>query len=434
MDDGATPGASVAVIDHFDVVWARGVGKPTIDAADVVSQNTPFQAGSISKAVFALAVMRLVEAGSLGLDIDVNDYLKSWKVPGSDGWRPRLTLRQLLSHTAGTTVQGFAGYPVCSTLPTVTQVLRGLPPANSQPVVVDLLPGMQFRYSGGGTTIAQQVVVDVTGKSFPDLMRELVLTPLGMSDSSFEQPPPNVWRDKAAMGHPWNAVQTPGGYRIFTEMAAAGLWTTAADLASLGADVLRTLRGDASRLGLSRETIAEMLRPQLKNQEVGQDFVGLGWFCAGRDKGFRFGHPGMNEGFAAEMRLFPAIGKGAIVMFNSIQGGFLRNELLDAIGREYQWPATESSPAPIPMTSEFIYAGLYRSEHGALVHVTQNAQGLLIQYDQQSPLSLFPTADGEFFTRALPLRVRFADSNATQPNGLSVVLGGGTIQFKRVDT
>jgi CubicO group peptidase (beta-lactamase class C family) len=434
MADAATPGASVAVIDDFDVAWARGIGKPTIDATHVVSKNTPFQAGSISKPVFALAVMRLVEAGSLDLDGDVNDYLKSWKVPAGDGWRPRLTLRQLLSHTAGTTVHGFAGYPVAGPLPTVTQVLQGLPPANSQPVIVDLLPGTQFRYSGGGTTIAQQVVVDVTGKSFPDLMRDLVLTPLGMSDSSFEQPPPGVWQDKAAMGHPWNAIQTPGGYRIYTEMAAAGLWTTAADLASLGADVLRALRGDASRLGLSHEAFADMLRPQLKNHEIGQDFVGLGWFCSGRDKEFSFGHPGMNEGFTAEMRLFPAVGKGAVVMLNSIQGAFLRNELLDAIGREYQWPVTESSPAPVPMTTEIVYAGLYRSEYGVSVQVTQDAEGLLFQYDQQSPFSLFPAGDGEFFTRALPLRVRFDELNAARPSELSVFLGGGTIRFMRADT
>ncbi len=434
MAIGATPGASIAVIDNFDVAWACGVGKRAIGAADVVSENTPFQAGSISKPVFALAVMKLVQAGNLDLDTDVNDYLKSWKVPASDGWRPRLTLRQLLSHTAGTTVHGFAGYPVDGSLPTVTQVLQGVPPANSLPVIVDLLPGMQFRYSGGGTTIAQQVVVDVTGRSFPDLMRDLVLAPLGMSDSSFEQPSPSVWQGKAAMGHPWNGVQTPGGYRVYPEMAAAGLWTTAADLASLGADVLRTLRGDASRLGLRREAIADMLHPQLKNQEIGPEFTGLGWFCVGRDKEFRFGHPGMNDGFTAEMRLFPAVGKGAVVMLNSIQGGFLRDELLDAIGREYQWPATESSPVPVPMTTEIVYAGLYRSEHGASVQVTQDAEGLLFQYEQQSPLSLLPAVGGEFFTRALPLRVRFEDSNAARPNGLWVVLGGGTIHFMRVDT
>ena len=433
MADGAAPGASVAVIDHFDVAWARGVGKRTIGVANVVSQGTPFQAGSISKPVFALAVMKLVEAGSLDLDADVNDYLKSWKVPANDGWRPRLTLRQLLSHTAGTTVHGFAGYPAAGPWPTMSQVLQGLPPANNQPIIVDLLPGMQVRYSGGGTTIAQQVVVDVTERSFPDLMRELVLAPLGMSASSFEQPSPAVLRGEAAMAHTWNAVQTPGGYHVYPEMAAAGLWTTAADLASLGADLLRTLRGDSSRLGLRRETIADMLRPQLRNQKIDQDFAGLGWFCAGDGKEFRFGHGGMNEGFTAEMRLFPAVGQGAVVMLNSLQGWFLRSELLDAIGREYQWPVTQSSPTPIPMTTEIAYDGLYQSEGGTSVRVTQDAESLLFQYDQQSPLSLFPTMNGEFFARALPLRVRFGDSDAARPNGLSVVLGGATIGFIRVD-
>ena len=433
MADSATPGASIAVIDQFDVAWARGVGKSTIGGSHTVLQDTPFQAGSISKPVFALAVMKLAEGGRLDLDADVNDYLKSWKVPASDGWQPRLTLRQLLSHTAGTTVHGFAGYPAVGPLPTPLQILQGLPPANNQPIIVDLLPGTLFRYSGGGTTIAQQVVVDVTGMSFSHLMRELVLTPLGMRNSSFEQPPSAVLQGRAATAHTWNAVQTPGGYRIYPEMAAAGLWTTAADLATLGADLLRTLRGDASRLGLSRDAIAEMLRPQLRNQKAGQDFVGLGWFCAGKDEGFRFGHAGINEGFTAEIRLFPAVGQGAVVMVNSNQGWHLRNELLDAVCREYQWPVMESSPISVPMTAEIAYEGLYQSEDGVSVRITRDSESLLFQYNQQRPISLFPTIDGVFFAKALPFRVRFDNSNVARPNGLSVAIGGAAIEFTRLD-
>jgi CubicO group peptidase (beta-lactamase class C family) len=148
MTYGATPGVSVAAIDNLEVVWARGFGKRTAGTPDAVTPSTPFQAGSISKPVFALAVMKLVESRKLDLDADVNDYLASWRVPSNDGWNPRLTLRQLLSHTAGTTVHGFAGYPSAGPWPTVSQILQGLPPANNLPILVDLLPGAQFRYSG----------------------------------------------------------------------------------------------------------------------------------------------------------------------------------------------------------------------------------------------------------------------------------------------
>lgn len=433
MTYGATPGVSVAVIDNFEVVWARGFGKRATGTPDAVTPSTPFQAASISKPVFALAVMKLVESSKLDLDADVNDYLASWRVPSNEGWNPRITLRQLLSHTAGTTVHGFAGYPSAGPWPTVSQILQGLPPANNLPIVVDLLPGTQFRYSGGGTTIAQQAVVDALGKPFPDLMRELVLDPLGMSDSSFEQPLPSDAAAKVAMAHPWNGVQTPGGYHVYPEMAAAGLWTTAADLARLGTEVMRALRGDPSKLGLSQETIACMLRPQLPDQKIGEAFVGLGWFCAGNDKEFRFGHSGGNEGFLANMRMLPALGKGAVVMINSMQGWFLQKELTDAIGREYRWPSFEIIPSAVPMTLGIAYAGLYRSDDGATILVSQETETLLIQFGRQEPLPLFKTIGEEFFAKAINLSMRFNGPDPVRPASLTTSHGGKSTSFNRVD-
>jgi CubicO group peptidase (beta-lactamase class C family) len=432
MTHGANPGVSVAVIDNFDVAWARGYGKRTTAAVDTVMPNTPFQAGSISKPVFALAVMKLVEAGELDLDADVNDYLSSWQVPANDGWKPRVTLRQLLSHTAGTTVHGFQGYPAAGPLPTVLQTLQGLSPANNPPVVVDLLPGTQFRYSGGGTTIAQQVVVDVLKKPFPDLMRELVLDPLCMSDSTFEQPPPAAVADRAAMAHPWNGVRTPEGWHVYPEMAAAGLWTTAADLAKLGAAIMRALRGDPTNLKLSRETVTDMLRPQLRDQKIGQDFVGLGWFCSGADEIFQFGHQGGNEGFLADMKMFPARGQGAVVMVNSIQGWFLRGELIQAIGREYRWPPSRSIPTPAALITGTDYTGLYQGDDETSVRVTQATATLLLYFGEQPPVPLFPTASGEFFAKVINLRARFSGSDAAVPDALTIILGGKTISLSRI--
>jgi CubicO group peptidase (beta-lactamase class C family) len=234
----------------------------------------------ISKPVFALAVMRHCQDGRIDLDADIKTYLKSWQLPeGDEGWMPRITLRQLLSHTAGTTVHGFPGYPAGGTRPSLTQ--NSAPPANTPPVFVDLIPGMQFRYSGGGTIIAQLAVTEFIGRSFPDLMRELVLAPLGMEDSSYEQPPTPKLADRAAAGHPLNGAPIPEGYHVCPEMEAAGLWTTAGDLARLGAALMRGLRGEATGLGLSRETLAAMLQPQLPDQTEASEFVGLGWFCAG---------------------------------------------------------------------------------------------------------------------------------------------------------
>ncbi|WP_442870119.1 serine hydrolase domain-containing protein [Bradyrhizobium sp. CCBAU 45394] len=109
--------------------------------------------------------------------------------------------------------------------------------------------------TGGGTTIAQQLVVDVTGTPFPELMRKLVLEPVGLTDSSFEQPLPPPFAKRAARGHPLNGTEIEGGYHVYPEMAAAGPWTTAADLTALGVEMMRSLLGDVSKLGLAPETV-----------------------------------------------------------------------------------------------------------------------------------------------------------------------------------
>jgi CubicO group peptidase (beta-lactamase class C family) len=431
MAQTCTPALSVGVIDDFEVAWARGFGALAA-GAERATANTPFQSGSISKPVFALAAMKLAQTGTINLDTDVNDYLKSWHLPGKDGWQPRVTLRQLLSHSAGTTVHGFPGYPASGPWPTVPEILRGVPPANTAPVVVDILPGTQFRYSGGGTTIAQQVVVDVTGTPFPELMRELILDPVGMTDSGYEQPAPSPFARRAARGHPWNGTEIEGGSHVYPEMAAAGLWTTAADLALLGAELMRALRGDASKLALASETVSSMLRPQLPNQEPGQEFVGLGWFCAGKERNFRFFHDGWNHGYVATTLMLPAIGKGAVVMLNSNQGWSLRSEITAAIGREYGWPALNDISEIGNVAPDVAYVGTYESANGKIM-VERDGNCLLVEFAHQQALPVYPTAEGEFFARAINLRLRFAGGDTATPPELTVVNGNKTESFKRTD-
>ncbi|HEV7138808.1 MAG TPA: serine hydrolase domain-containing protein [Steroidobacteraceae bacterium] len=429
MAQTCTPALSVGVIDDFEVAWTRGFG--TLAAgAEPARANTPFQSGSISKPVFALAVMKLAETGTINLDADVNDYLKSWRLPGNDGWQPRVTLRHLLSHTAGTTVHGFPGYPASGPWPTAAQTLRGVPPANNQAIVVDLLPGTQFRYSGGGTTIAQQVVVDVTGTPFPELMRKLILDPVGMTDSGYEQPAPSAFVKRVARGHPCNGTEIQGGHHVYPEMAAAGLWATAADLALLGGEVMRALRGDASKLALAPETVSSMLRPQLPNQEIGQEFVGLGWFCAGKDETFRFWHDGWNNGYVVTMLMLPAIGKGVVVMLNSNQGWMLRGEITAAVGREYGWPALKDIPEISDIVPGVGYAGTYESVNGRIV-VAQDGNRLLVEFEGQSALPVYPAAAGEFVARAINLRLLFAGDDPARPSEVTVVTGSNTVLFKR---
>lgn len=155
-------GMSLCEIQNYEIVWQKALGTRTMKAADAVLPDTLFQAGSISKALFSLAVMHLVQEESLELDKDVNEYLKAWQLPASIGIAAHVTLRQLLSHTASTTVHGFPGYEIDEPIPSLLQILEGAVPANTLPIRIDGMPGQRYQYSGGGSCIAQLVVEEIT--------------------------------------------------------------------------------------------------------------------------------------------------------------------------------------------------------------------------------------------------------------------------------
>jgi CubicO group peptidase (beta-lactamase class C family) len=422
------PGVSIAVVNGFELEWACGFGVREKGKPEPVTPATLFQAGSISKPIFALAVMRLVQEGKLDLDEDVNRRLTSWKIPASGSWQPRITLRQLLTHSAGLTVHGFPGYGVEEPVPTVVDLLSGRPPANTGPVQVNILPGVQFRYSGGGTTVAQQLVVDVLGKPFPQIARELVLDPLGMVHSTYEQPLPPERAASAATAHPWKSRPLPGRWHIYPEMAAAGLWTTASDLARAGLELQRALRGDPTRL-LKRETVAEMLKPQ-----IGED-MGIGFFLEGEGDDMRFGHGGWDEGFVALATFSKNHGTGAVIMLNSNEGDPLMGEILRAIAREYTWPGYFP---PAPETSQVAgaaldaLAGEYETASKLRFTVARQGESLLLTVGSQPPLALVPQSDTSFLLGPLNGKVSFEKDAQGRGSRLTLEQAGVPTKAERV--
>ena len=192
------PGVSMAVIHHGVIEWAQGFGVMKV-GGPAVTAETLFQAGSISKPVAALAALKLVQEGKLSLDADVNTELKSWKLPyGPEAKGKAVTLRELLTHTGGTTVHGFPGYAAGEPVPTLVQVLNGVKPANTPAIRVETEPGTKWNYSGGGFTIMQQMMIDVTREPFPKLLHDTVLAPIGMTHSTYQQPLPEEWKTMAA--------------------------------------------------------------------------------------------------------------------------------------------------------------------------------------------------------------------------------------------
>ncbi len=263
-----TPAVSIALINDGRIEWARGYGTPEAAGKETVTPETLFQAASISKSLTAMVTLRLVEQGKLDLDSDVNKRLVSWKVPENEFTKEqKVTVRRLLAHTAGVTVPGFLGYEVGETLPTLRQILDGEKPANSAPIRVDMTPGGKFRYAGGGYVILQQLIMDVSGKSFPELMQKTLLHQLGMVHSTFQQPLSPDLASRAAAGHLPNGQEIKGKWFVLPELAPAGLWTTPTDLARFVIEVQKSRLGKANKV-LSTASIKRMLTTEIDRGRI----------------------------------------------------------------------------------------------------------------------------------------------------------------------
>ena len=349
------PGVALAVIDDGEVSWASGYGE-VVHGGSAVHATTLFQAASISKAVAAVAVLALVEHGTIDLDADVNSQLRSWRLPDSEHTVEQpVTVRHLLSHRAGTTVPGFPGYPAGSSLPSALDVLSGENGASTPAVESFARPGTVTQYSGGGSTIVQQLVCDVTGRPFAGVVHDLVLRPLGMVDSAYDQPIAVHRARRSASGHDGEGRPTPGGHHGYAELQAAGLWTTVIDLARWLSAVQSIVGGERGG-PISPETARLMVTP------VDGGPFGLGPEIAGSGADLRFGHTGSNEGFRGFAEALVERPIGGVVLANAEGGTSLMGEVRLAFADEYGWGDVGAPPielADVDPTVLSSYAGRY---------------------------------------------------------------------------
>jgi CubicO group peptidase (beta-lactamase class C family) len=313
---------SVATISEDQIDWTAAYGG--------ASTRTAYQAGSLSKTVAAIVALRLVEQGRLALDRDVNTELTSWHIPRTSLTRRHpVTLRRLLSMTAGINVPGFVGYRPDETLPSLVQILDGTPPANSPPVRVVRAPGTGYAYSGGGYEIVQALIQDASRQPYAELVKELVLAPVGMNDSFFGQRP-RAPGQRTATGHLSSGAELPDGWRAMPEMAAGGLWSTPTDLARLLIEISKSYKGADDPL-LSQAMARAMLK------QTGGPY-GLGVAVSGSGRSLVLMKRGQNVGYQGYMLIFPATGQGIVVMANSDNGTTLATSLIRRAASVFRWP------------------------------------------------------------------------------------------------
>jgi CubicO group peptidase (beta-lactamase class C family) len=353
LADLTTPSVSIAVVKDYQIVLAKAWGQRDVESRLDATVETLYQAASISKPVAAMGVLRAVQDGLFGLDDDINTLLKSWKLIQKAEFltRTKVTPRLLMSMTAGANVGGFPGYLPSDPLPTVPQVLGydgdgRRTPANTKPVTIDWEPNTKYEYSGGGVTILQLALADVSGRPFQDYLQEKVLGPIRMTSSCYCQPLPAAKDANAARAYGWAVRQDrfigrgDGKWHVYPELYAAGLWTTPTDLAKFMIEVQLSLEGRSNRV-LNQQRARKMVTAG------GVGAYALG-FTVGTESPHRpakageaaryFGHTGGNWGFRSNFEAQLTGGNGFVIMANSDDANpMIFQELPARIRAVYGW-------------------------------------------------------------------------------------------------
>lgn len=426
MKHFGVPGLSIAVIKNSKVVWAKSYGIVDRGTKQPVTNKTLFQAASISKPVSAYAALKEVERGKINPEENVNSYLKSWKLPDNQFTKEKkVNLKHLLSHSGGLSVGGFAGYPVSEKIPTLTEVLDGKKPANSPAIRVDKVPGGTFRYSGGGYCVMQQMLIDLEGKPFPQIMDELVLGPLGMKNSSYRQPLPADRLKFAATGYLPDGSETKGKRHTYPEMAPAGLWTTAEDLAKFAIDLQLTIKGQSKKV-LSQAMAVQMISPFI------EEFEGLGIFLEKKGNDRYFGHGGWNEGFSSRFTASKDSGDGVVVLTNGNQPPLV-DELIRAVAATYNWP---NYVAPVYQKLELdkgeldYLSGRYRTDKSDLMKIYGEGGKVFLMKNSEQPEQLFKIAEHTFVVaNSSDYKIKVVINPADQVKHLALIWGTDAVKY-----
>ena len=415
------PGVSIALVENGAIKWAKGYGMANTDTKTNIDVNTIFQAGSISKPVAALSALKLVEEGELDLDTDVNTYLKGWQIPANKFTATeKVTLRRLLTHTAGMTVHGFPGYEQKDSFPTVTQVLNGQ--GNTPKIFVDTIPNSIWRYSGGGYTLMEKIVEDTSNKSLEVYMAENFLTPLKMSNSTYEQPLSKKFHANASAAYNSKGEIAVGLWNNYPEQAAAGLWTTPTDLAKYAIEVQQILAGKENGV-LSKKTIDQMLTKHKNNWGLGPS---LQW----EKDSLIFRHGGKNRGFTNEFISFANKGSAVVVMTNADNGGKLIGEILRAVSKKYNWGISNQKiikTIEIPVEKLKNWVGKYKLNFKVngigdyLIDVKVKNNKLIVDDPNNGEINILtPTKEFDFIDLETGTSVKFNNDKTSK----SVVFNG----------
>lgn len=370
MEHYGVPGVSIAVIHKGEIAWAKGFGVMDKESQAPVTSETLFQASALSIPVSAYGALRMVEAGKVELDENINSYLKSWKLPDSEFTRKKkATIRNILNHSAGITLHATPGYSSSSKRPTLIEVLSGTSPAINEPIAVNREPDVSYYISYTGYGIIQQMMVDMEGKPFSEIIYDLVLQPLAMTNSTFSLSLSQEQLAKAATAYEQDGAMVEGKRFVHPVSAGRGLWTTPTDLAKFLIHVQQTLKGNRDH-GLSQEMTRLMVTPHSESSYgPGADY-GLGFQLVNKKEVY-LRHWGWNRGYYSEFMVNREGDYGVVVMTNNTFPAF-NAEVIRAVARTYGWDdyVPEHTRIPIDQPLADAITGRYQANN-AIVEVYQ---------------------------------------------------------------
>ncbi len=423
------PGVSIAVIYKNQIDWARAYGIKEAGQTEPVTTDSLFQAAAFSQPVTAMAAFQFVDKGQLSLDSDVNSHLISWKLPGNKITREKkVSLRDLLSHTAGLMPYEYKGYPRSESLPSLQQILDGQKPANSPSARIYALPGSQYAYSELGYAVLQQLLIDLGERTFPQIMKETVFQPLGMVSSTFESPLPEAFKDTVVTGHSREGEPVDGKWSLHPEKAAAGLWTTPTDLALFIIEVIQAALGESQKIA-SPGLVQEMLTPQI-------DIQGLGFLIEDASDNLFFHLRGSNPGYICFMVGYPVRGEGAVVMTNSENGAYLIEEIMRGISAAYEWPHFQPEEKTFYRLEPSVYAqyvGKYEIKPDYFLDVAHEDYYLVITPSGQVPTQFYAQGLSVFFSTDPYTVIRFEKDQEDRVTGLVLTQRGQSQKAKKIE-
>lgn len=428
MDFYHVNGVSIAVVKDYKIEWSRGYGWADSAEQLPVTTATLFQAGSISKSINAIGILKLAQEKQLNLDTDINEYLKTWKFPyDSLSKGKKITLAALLSHTAGLKVYGFPGYEKGNTIPTINIILDGKKPANTPAVRSAFEPGLKFQYSGGGIAISQALLQDITAKPYDDFMLESVLKPMGMNNSFYTIPISSDKQNVLATAYKEDGNEVKGKYHIYPEQAAAGLWTNPTDLACYIIETQLALQGKSNKV-LTQEMTKIRLTPFTDRKSA------LGVFIDKKGEQTYFQHGGKNEGFVAQYYGSMKGGNGVVVMANTSNTAILM-EIINSVAIVYDWkqfyePQTKKV---VKVNNDILetYLGEYKIGGNILSIKKIDNEIIICQGKEKNKLNFI--SDTDFFLVEKPGdEFKFTFNSVNQVDGINLKKGKNIIKINKI--